>query len=174
VGGEILMSPNPQVAFTYAFDANTSLVTFDNTSTIAGGSITGYAWDFGDTNSSTETDPTHTYASGVYTVVLTATSNQGCVSTFETQVNATVGVSELQASWIAVYPNPTADLISVYSPVAGEFCITDLTGKKVVENMTIGASQLVRISTESWAVGAYQVTIFTASGTMTTRVLKVN
>lgn len=68
--------------------------TFINTSTIAYGTMT-YEWDFGDGNTSTDTDPSHTYASmGVYTVTLTATSDQGCVNT--TQQSVTVN------------PNPSA------------------------------------------------------------------
>ncbi|MFK7806782.1 MAG: PKD domain-containing protein [Saprospiraceae bacterium] len=44
-------------------------VTFSNFSSNA----TSYAWDFGDTNSSTDESPTHTYAAeGTYTVTLTA------------------------------------------------------------------------------------------------------
>jgi hypothetical protein len=174
VAGEIYMSPNPQVAFTYVFDANASLVTFDNTSTIAGGSITGYSWDFGDTNSSTEADPTHTYASGTYTVVLTATSSQGCVASLEQQVNATVGIEELQSSWISVYPNPSTDVISVYSPVAGNLYVTDLTGKIIVEGAAIGASQELRIQTESWAAGMYQVVVMTEGSAISQRVMKIN
>jgi len=47
-------------------------VTFTNSSEPAG-SITGYLWDFGDGDTSTETDPVHTYSTNdVFTVTLTA------------------------------------------------------------------------------------------------------
>lgn len=174
VGGEVLMSPNPQVAFTYVFDANTQTVIFDNTSTIAGGSITGYSWDFGDTNSSTVSDPIHAYTSGVYTVVLTATSNQGCVATFETQVNAVVGVNELQRAWISVYPNPTSNAITVYSPVSGVLQVTDLSGKVVLSGLAIGASQNIRIDASTWAEGMYQLVLLSNGGAITQRIMKVN
>jgi PKD repeat protein len=53
------------------------VATFTNTST-AGGSAT-YLWDFGDGNTSTQTDPIHTYAAdGTYTVCLITT--EGCAA----------------------------------------------------------------------------------------------
>ena len=46
------------------------------------GSITSYSWNFGDGNSSTEANPTHTYnAAGNYTATLTVTDNQGATGT---------------------------------------------------------------------------------------------
>jgi PKD repeat protein len=55
-------------------DANPLEVTFENFSTNA----TSYSWDFGDSNTSTETNPTHVYADGgTYTVTLTATGAGG-------------------------------------------------------------------------------------------------
>lgn len=50
-------------------------VAFTNSST---GSITGYLWDFGDSKTSTQTSPSHTYTSpGTYTVKLTASGPGG-------------------------------------------------------------------------------------------------
>ncbi len=55
---------------------------FTSTSTISSGSITGYAWNFGDGNTSTQQNPTNTYTgTGPYTVSLTVTSNSGCTDT---------------------------------------------------------------------------------------------
>jgi PKD repeat protein len=54
------------------------------------GSIVSYAWDFGDTATSTEMNPAHTYAaSGSYTVTLKVADNQGLTGTAMTTV--TVG-----------------------------------------------------------------------------------
>lgn len=63
------------------------IVSFTNNSSIADGSPISYTWDFGDpasgpNNSSSITSPTHTYTStGPFTVLLTATSINNCVST---------------------------------------------------------------------------------------------
>ncbi|MGZ3902281.1 MAG: PKD-like domain-containing protein [Bacteroidia bacterium] len=59
------------------FNANQT-INFTNQSTGA----TTYAWNFGDNNTSTATDPSHTYSTpGDYTVVLTASSALGCADT---------------------------------------------------------------------------------------------
>ncbi len=53
---------------------------FTNTST-GPGTLT-YLWNFGDGTTSTQTSPSHTYATkGLYTVTLTTTSDKGCTST---------------------------------------------------------------------------------------------
>ncbi|MGQ9626021.1 MAG: PKD domain-containing protein, partial [Anaerolineae bacterium] len=55
------------------------MVTFTNTSVGA----ESYLWDFGDGQSSVESEPEHIYgSSGAYTVVLTATSSAGCFNVF--------------------------------------------------------------------------------------------
>jgi PKD repeat protein len=62
----------PVADFIYTVDGLT--VTFENASEEA----TSYSWDFGDGASSTETNPTHTYAEeGSFTVTLTATNEDG-------------------------------------------------------------------------------------------------
>ena len=62
-------------------ETNWAEVTFTNYSVNA----TSHAWDFGDGNTSTETNPTHTYAEGgSYEVTLTATGLEGSASRSET------------------------------------------------------------------------------------------
>ncbi|GLU44904.1 PKD domain-containing protein [Allomuricauda sp. NBRC 101325] len=52
--------------------------------------VVSYEWNFGDGQSSTEADPTHTFvASGVYTVVLTVTDGGGLLDTAEITVTVT-------------------------------------------------------------------------------------
>ncbi|MDW8392970.1 MAG: PKD domain-containing protein [Chitinophagales bacterium] len=55
-----------------------------------------YLWDFGDGETSTEVNPTHTYGPGVYTVSLTVTTNEGC------QASLTL------TNYIEVLPQPIA------------------------------------------------------------------
>ncbi len=73
---------------------------FTDLSSIAGGSsITDFEWDFGDgtiVNSATSINPSHDYAAaGTYTVTLTATTNNMCVSSLSKP--------------ITIYPDPVAE-----------------------------------------------------------------
>jgi gliding motility-associated-like protein len=55
--------------------------TFTNNTSVAGNSALAYVWNFGDLGSSTEINPSHTYAAtGTYDVTLTATSAFGCIA----------------------------------------------------------------------------------------------
>lgn len=67
----------------FHFTVNGNTVDFVDQSS-ADGNITGYEWDFGDGNTSTEQNPTHTYtAPGTYNVCLTITAhNPNCTATF--------------------------------------------------------------------------------------------
>lgn len=75
----VTVSPRPTVEFSATSACPDSLVSFTNLSTIPSGTITTYAWNFGDGNTSAAANPTHAYAApGTYLVTLIATSNIGC------------------------------------------------------------------------------------------------
>ena len=67
----------PTASFDYTPMENittTDEITFTDTSTAGDANITTWAWDFGDGNTSNETNSTHIYAAtGIYTVTLTVT-----------------------------------------------------------------------------------------------------
>lgn len=81
----ITVYPNPVVDFT---GSDTSgcfpfPVQFTDLSVSQTGSITNYSWDFGDGDTSSLPDPSHTYTSaGNFSVTLKATNNYGCTKTF--------------------------------------------------------------------------------------------
>ena len=68
---------------------------FTNTSTVTGGTISSYSWNFGDASPlSTLTSPTHTYANaGTYTVCLTVTGVDSAQNTCTDDTCFTVTVS---------------------------------------------------------------------------------
>ena len=70
-------------------------VTFTDKSTVTGGAINQWQWDFGDGNTTSLQNPMHTYTgTGNYTVTLKVTSDKGCSKSFsKTQyVQITSGV----------------------------------------------------------------------------------
>lgn len=81
----ILIHPTPVSNFSVndtdqCFRNHTFL--FTNNSNISSGSISSYAWNFGDATSSTSTNPSKTYANyGIFTVNLSSASNNNCRDT---------------------------------------------------------------------------------------------
>lgn len=84
--------PQPTAKFEYEVDGVSSLdglgstciineIDFINGSTIPGGSIDTYDWDFGDFTGTGIENPSHTYAAvGTYTITLTVSTDEGCTS----------------------------------------------------------------------------------------------
>lgn len=75
----------------FTFTTNLLQATFTDTSTDSDGSVVSWAWDFGDTGTSTLQNPVHTFAAnGNYSVTLTVTDNEGATD----PVTKTVQVSD--------------------------------------------------------------------------------
>ena len=127
-------------------------VSFANSST---GSITSYAWDFGDGATSTLASPSHSYAAaGVYTVKLTATgpggSNTQTRSNYMTVTTASAPVAQFTGS-------PTSGV----APLAVSFANSS-TGSITSYDWNFGdgaTSTLASPSHSYAAAGAYTVTL---------------
>lgn len=77
--GKTLFASDCHADFEFTIDGAT--VHFNNLSTADPGPILTYLWNFGDGTTSTEINPTHTYAvSGDYDVCLVITADGGCTS----------------------------------------------------------------------------------------------
>lgn len=80
---DALVTIHPLPSATMVMDnvCNGTPTQFTNLSSISGGSMT-YSWDFGDSNTSTEYQPSHLYdTAGTYSVQMIAASNYSCVDT---------------------------------------------------------------------------------------------
>jgi len=100
----------PTAGFTY--DKNNLIVTFINTSENA----SSYLWDFGDDNTSTETNPVHSYANvGNYQAELTSMSDN-CGNVIETQTIeiTTTSIKDFEFNnFVTIIPNPSNGLITL-------------------------------------------------------------
>ena len=80
---------SPIANFTYSLDGYN--VTFTDISEDPDGDIIAWYWDFGDDNSSTVTNPTHSYQEeGSYTVTVTVTDNNEDTDTYSKIITVTV------------------------------------------------------------------------------------
>jgi gliding motility-associated-like protein len=82
VTGTIVVHPSPVAAFTADGVCHGGASQFNNTSTVATGSIATSFWNFGDGNSSAQLNALYAYANpGTYTVSLVTGTSQGCTDT---------------------------------------------------------------------------------------------
>lgn len=120
------------------------VITFEDKSTaVDPATITGWAWDLGDGNTSPVQNPTHAYAAmGTYTVSLIVTDSYDQTSNAYTE-EIVVGPSVMVYS----YPNPASDTVTiVYRSPAGstalELRIFDITGSLVYRaDLPVGATE---------------------------------
>ena len=142
----------------------------------AGSGATSYVWDFGDGNSSTQSNPSHTYSSsGIFVVTLTGTLN-GCTSTSQITINVGgVDIEEdnFEAS-LSLQPNPNNGIFGVsmnFSKVqdvnlelfnsVGQIILTKKLSK--ISNSTIN------FSLADYSPGVYYITIRAEDGNSTTK-----
>ncbi|MEY5049058.1 MAG: hypothetical protein RLZZ175_2417 [Bacteroidota bacterium] len=85
----VKINPVPNSNFLIANACANSNANFTNSTSIASGTFTS-AWNFGDGNTSSSTNPTHTYlALGTYNAKLIVTSDSNCVDSTTVAVNVT-------------------------------------------------------------------------------------
>ena len=106
-------------------------VVFTNAST----NSTSYNWDFGDGNTSTDTNPAHTFSNaGTYTVSLTATGSGGSDSSIETITVSALPNSSLITDPKYIINNST----SAFDIKVNQ--VTNLTSAQLVLNIPAGMS----------------------------------
>lgn len=116
--------------------SNCEVVSFTDGSSDA----TSWDWDFGDTGSSTDQNPTYSYtAPGTFTVILTASNECGMdTAMLILNIDCFTGIGENFANNLKVYPNPANDRFFVelesMKDEKIQILLSDVAGKKVYEN----------------------------------------
>ena len=165
-------TPTADASFTQTNGSYT--VQFLNNSTNA----TSYSWNFGDGNTSTSANPSHTYATGGdFTVVLTAT-NGDCSNTFTINLTS-VAVSENVAfEDLMVFPNPTENELNIqfssFDSGMMNATIFNLAGQVVsAEAFAVNAGSMFHtIDTSNLESGVYFVNLSNNTSNITIRVIK--
>lgn len=137
----------------------------DATFTSMSASAVSYLWDFGDMNTSTAANPTHTYAStGLYTVCLTVWNLCGDSATAcDTVLLIITGNTPAGHAQVGIYPNPAQDaaVIDVVSmEYSGVFVFEmyDAAGKLVrAQNGVFGQRMTVERNELSGGIYLYKI-----------------
>jgi PKD repeat protein len=161
IATEVILIPSPDVEFTWNGTLQNEPITFINSSSISDGVISTYAWDFGDGNSSLETNPEHIYSSAsIFSVSLTATSALGCTMTLTEQISISSSNNEFNSSnSLLLYPNPTTNILHLSAQKITSIKIFDCTGRIVPVNIfRLGTNQM-DIDTSAMENGIYTIAI---------------
>ncbi|HLW15422.1 MAG TPA: T9SS type A sorting domain-containing protein [Flavobacteriaceae bacterium] len=143
---------NPMADFTK--DIQNQVVSFTNESS----DYDHLLWEFGDSNTSVESNPIHTYEeSGIYTVSLT-TTKCGKTDTKTKTLDITIlSTEDFSVESIKIYPNPSSkhlnlNLGKTYKEIT--ISISNLLGKTVLRTSRTNADTLI-LEVSSLAKGTY-------------------
>jgi PKD repeat protein len=159
----VTVNANPNVNFSTTTTRACDSLTAVFTNTTSGGAT--YLWDFGDGNSSTDDSPTHTYNTpGTYSVLLSATSTNGCSAT-KAAINLIIikptPVPVFAASRTSICPG---DCISFADQTAGTNTIWQwqFTGANPGTSLARNPASVCYSS-----IGDYSVTLTVSNGSCT-------
>jgi hypothetical protein len=153
-----LLINNPSANFSESISGNTA--TFTNSSSSVNSTLN-YSWDFGDGNTSSIQNPSHTYATnGTYTVTLIASN---CIFSDTITNTIQIGTNSMEENTNAnfeFYPNPVTNQITlkVDNQLLGSiYTICDNTGKSVLNGYILSENSVINL--ENLSKGFYLLSI---------------
>jgi hypothetical protein len=139
-----LLINNPSANFSESISGNTA--TFTNSSSSVNSTLN-YSWDFGDGNTSSIQNPSHTYATnGTYTVTLIASN---CIFSDTVTKTIQIGTNSMEENTNAnfeFYPNPATHqiTINVEKQLLGSvYIIYDNTGKAILTGKILSEQSVI-------------------------------
>lgn len=173
----ILVAPSPIASFTYVV-GNQGLVQFTNTSTLAAGSINQSSWDFGNSLTSSVTNPNHIYgANGNYTVSLIVVGSNGCSDT----TNQIISITNLPTGFVSVnafdtyfnvYPNPAEELLTITNldGIAYLWKLVSVNGEMVAYGSNNEGVKEKVINLTQFSNGMYTLQLITNKGLLVKKI----
>jgi len=153
-----LLINNPSANFSESISGNTA--TFTNSSSSINSTLN-YSWDFGDGNTSSVQNPSHTYATnGTYTVTLIASN---CIFSDTITNTIQIGTNSMEENTntnFEFYPNPTTNqiTINVEKQLLGSvYTIYDYTGKSILSGKILLEQSVIDL--EYLSKGVYFLSI---------------
>jgi PKD repeat protein len=153
-----LLINNPSANFSESISGNTA--TFTNSSSSVNSTLN-YYWDFGDGNTSSVQNPSHTYATnGTYTVTLIASN---CIFSDTITNTIQIGTNSMEENTNAnfeFYPNPATHqiTINVEKQLLGSvYIIYDNTGKAILTGKILSEQSVIDL--ENLSKGIYLLSI---------------
>jgi hypothetical protein len=160
-----LTAPNvPSPSVNYTADNYFLTIEFSNNSTNGNS----YLWDFGDGNTSTNVDPTHTYADeGNYNVCLTVYGDcdtvNFCKNLLVEKDNTGLSDEAIQ-NGINIYPNPAKDIINIIKiSNSPEQVIIYNTNGQLINKIHLPTNSTV-LNVNEWKPGVYFFHILNEKG----------
>ena len=140
-----------------------------------------YSWDFNDGNTSSMTNPSHTYSfPGTYFPCLTVTDS--CGNTDQHCDTVTVGLVSIEPSGLAdellVYPSPVSDILTVdigQYPLDVRLELVDVQGRMLYQQVVeANSNRPEKIDMSEFAEGVYFLKLRSARGVLSRKILKGN
>lgn len=156
----ITINPSPVVNFLGSTVCLGGTTVFSNSTLILTGSISSFNWNFNDTYASTQSSPSHTYASaGTYSVQLIATSSFGCKDTVSRNV--------------IVNPLPVANAGSDKTICAGAYSVLSASGG-ISYSWNPGGMTTSSVTVSPASTTTYTVSVTNSNGCVSTDQVIVN
>lgn len=178
----------------YPDAANTNITIFNSS---IGNNLT-YLWDFGDGNTSTLQNPTHTYTgSGPYYLCVTINDGVNCVDTFCDSVSVTgvafkgtggftiniitppvtTGInSTVLTSDFSIYPNPSNGRFIIKKPnnldKAVQVRLLDATSRVIIETTIPIGEQKIDLDINEYSNGIYHLQLMSEDQIIIKKILK--
>lgn len=157
----ITVTGTPNAAFTQSASGNGDVIDFTDQSSNA----TSWDWDFGDGSSSTQQNPSHTYATGGDYDVILVVSNACGADSVRITVNVTiVGIGENESAFeVLVWPNPTSGEITIRVSEFGngpmQIKLMDAIGKQILMKQypKIGSEEIIQLNLGNLPSGNYHL-----------------